>query len=167
MDIGRKIYYELATGNVLVDTGERQGDVIETTQTDDFSTFSELNGKDPSTIVSIQLNFGDRDSEFLNMGSMHVDPSTQVLTIYPKLSISADKTQITANGTDTATITVSIQDIANSHAINFAVNNGTPNTVNTSNGVATYGLTTTLTGNFVVTATSDLYGTNSITVTGV
>ncbi|WP_405175096.1 hypothetical protein MHI27_27475 [Paenibacillus sp. FSL H8-0261] len=37
MQIGRKIYYDNATGNVLVDTGERSSDVVETTQALDLT----------------------------------------------------------------------------------------------------------------------------------
>lgn len=41
MQIGRKIYYDNATGNVLVDTGEHSGDV-ETTQALDLTVYKAL-----------------------------------------------------------------------------------------------------------------------------
>lgn len=86
---------------------------------------------------------------------------------YPRLTIATDKTQITANGVDTATITVTVQDTISPHAISFTVNNGTPVVANTANGVATLSITTTVSGDYTVTATSDIYGTNSVTVKGV
>ena len=86
---------------------------------------------------------------------------------YPLLAITVDKAQITANGTDTATITVTVQDAVNPHTISFTVNNGSPVIVNTANGVATLPITTTVAGDYIVTATSDIYGTNSVTIKGV
>ncbi len=167
MQIGRKIYFDKSTGNVLLDCGEREGGVIETNKEDDFSVFPQLIGKDSSTSDFIQLAHGERSSEFLKMGSMHVDPTTKALTIYPRLTISTDKPQITSDGVDTATVTVSVQDTVQPHAINFTVNNGSPVVVNTVNGVATLPITTTVPGDYVVTASSDIYGTNSVTVKGV
>lgn len=167
MQIGRKIYFDKSIGKVLLDTGERMGDVIETTQLDDFSTFPQLKGIDPTTTDFIKLAYAERNAEFMNMGSMHIDPATKILTIYPQLTISSNKAQITANGTDTATITVTVQDTVNPHAISFTVNNGTPVIINTVNGVATLPITTTVIGDYVVKATSDIYGTNSVAVKGV
>lgn len=167
LQIGRKIYYEKMSGNVLVDTGERFGDVFETTKELEFSVYPQLMGKDPTTIDFIQLAYGERYAEFLNMGSLHIDPVTKILTIYPRLIITTNKAQITANGTDTATITVTVHDTTVAHAISFTVNNGAPVVVNTVSGVATLPITTTLIGNYIVTATSDLYGTNAVTVMGV
>lgn len=166
MEIGRKIYYD-AIGNVICDTGERMGDVVETTKDDDFTKYVQLIGKDPTTINYIQLVYGERSTEFANVGSMHVDPVTKILTIYQRLTIVSDKTQIATNGTDAATITVTVQDTVNPHAISFTVNNGAPVVVNTSNGIATLPITTTLAGDYIITATSDLYGTNSVAVKGV
>lgn len=166
LQIGRRVYYTKDTGNVLLFTAERSVDVRERTVEEDITTFSQLQGVG-ANLDYIQLAYGECANEFANLGSLHVVPLTKVLTIYPRLIISTDKTQITANGTDTAIITVTVQDTANPQAINFTVNSGVPVTINTSNGVATFGLTTTLTGDYVVTASSNLYGTNSITVKGV
>jgi len=167
MDIGRKIYYDKATGDVLQDCGVRMGSVIATTQTQDFRAYTALQPYLQSAVDFIQLAYGERSAEFTDMGSMHVDPATKALTIYPRLTISTDKTQITVNGTDTATITVTVQATINSHAISFTVNSGPPVTINTSNGAAKLPITTTIPGDYVITATSDLYGANSVIVKGV
>lgn len=58
MDIGRKIYYELATGNVIIDTGERSGSVVETTQDQDFIMYADLQKYQPSAVGVIQCGYG-------------------------------------------------------------------------------------------------------------
>jgi hypothetical protein len=72
MQIGRKIYYELSTGNVIQDTGERQGYVVETTQADDFASYNLLSGRVPSSIGYIQLAFGEQAGNFAQY-PYHVD----------------------------------------------------------------------------------------------
>ncbi len=167
MQIGRRIYFDMSTGDIILNTGERIGDVRETSKEEDFMVYPQLIRKDPTKIDFLQLFYGERASEFSTMGSMHVDPATKTLIIYPRLTISTDKTQITADGIDTATVTATIQDTTQSHAISFTVNNGAPVVVNTVNGATALPITTTMPGDYIVTATSDIYGTNSVTVKGV
>jgi hypothetical protein len=76
MQIGRKIYYDKATGNVYVTTAEMSGDVVETTQEQDFQTYTALHGIDPATVGMIQLEFGQYADKFAQY-PYHVDPSTQ------------------------------------------------------------------------------------------
>lgn len=168
MSVGRKIYYETFTGNTIFPPLESRSDpAIETSKEQDFLAYPFLKTLDPTKYDFVQLAFNERESDIQNMGSCHVNPVTKVLTIYPRLTITTDKVQITANGTDTATIKVTVQDITQTHSISFTVNNGTPVIVNTANGVATLPITTTVVGDYVIKVTSDLYGTNSITVRGV
>lgn len=87
-EIGRKIYYDVSTGAVLCDTGERQGFVCETTQADDFAAYPQLSEVDPATVGIIQLAYGERADEFANMVSMSVDPATGILTITPQTVVS-------------------------------------------------------------------------------
>lgn len=72
MEIGRKIYYELATGDVIQEIGEREGGVVETTQEQDFASYVVLSQRVPSTIGCIQLNYGDFESNFAQY-PYHVD----------------------------------------------------------------------------------------------
>lgn len=170
MNIGHRIYFEITTGNVVYPIREtREGsDPKETTQIEDFALYPHLKALNPVNYDFIQLDYTDiRNADLETMGSCHVDPTTKALTIYPRLTIASDKVQITANGTDTATITVTVQGTVSPHAISFTVNNGAPVVVNTANGIATLPITTTLIGDYVITAVSDLYGTNSVTVKGV
>lgn len=80
MEIGRKIYYNSTTGEILADTGERQGNVIETTLAQDLVNYPQLQGV---TIDFIQLAYGERAEEFANMTSYSVNPTTKQLTINP------------------------------------------------------------------------------------
>lgn len=76
VQIGRKLYYEKITGNVLVDTGERAGDVRETTETEDFAIYSELIGRNPQAVGCIRIAYGhDRDK--FGKYSFHIDPATE------------------------------------------------------------------------------------------
>lgn len=58
MQIGMRIYYDITTGNVIVNTGERSGNVVETTPDQDFSTYAELAERVPETVDMIQLEYG-------------------------------------------------------------------------------------------------------------
>lgn len=84
MQIGRKIYYELTTGNVIVDTGERSGGVVETTSEQDFATYIALSDRNPETVGMIQLEYGQYAEDFSQCNGYRIDPVTQqVLFSYP------------------------------------------------------------------------------------
>ncbi|KLU66292.1 hypothetical protein DEAC_c16910 [Desulfosporosinus acididurans] len=72
MQIGRRIYYEIATGNVIVDTGERQGDVVETTEDQDFQMYAQLQKYQQSSVGVIQCDYGYQLSNFQSY-PFHVD----------------------------------------------------------------------------------------------
>jgi hypothetical protein len=74
--IGRKIYYDKITGNVLVDTGEMCGDVRETTVEEDFQVFTALSGRNPETVGVIKLAYGEMRDDFMMAESYRVDPAT-------------------------------------------------------------------------------------------
>lgn len=74
--IGRKIYYELATGNIILETGERQGDVVETTFDQDIATFTALSERNRSSFDVLELSFGAYADNFVKY-PYHVDPTTK------------------------------------------------------------------------------------------
>ncbi|WP_020615734.1 hypothetical protein [Paenibacillus daejeonensis] len=76
MDIGRRIYYELSTGNVLVDTGERSGDVVETTQEQDFASYTALAERVPETVGLLELEYGELAEDFAQASGYRVDLET-------------------------------------------------------------------------------------------
>jgi hypothetical protein len=90
MQIGRKIYYELSTGNVIQDTGERQGSVVETTQEQDFEAYVSLAERVPSTVGCIQIDFGQYVQDFMECNGYRVDISGASPTLvfsYPDPSV--------------------------------------------------------------------------------
>ncbi|GED59380.1 DUF4376 domain-containing protein [Brevibacillus formosus] len=76
--IGRKIYYEMATGNVLVDTGERVGSVVETTLEQDFEAYRALKDRVPETVGCLQLDFG-QDADKFSQYLYRIDPKTKAI----------------------------------------------------------------------------------------
>lgn len=75
--IGRKIYYDVVTGSVLVDTGEHAGWVIETTIEQDIKTYSVLSGRKRDSFDYIQLDYGQYSQDFLTCLSYRVNPTTK------------------------------------------------------------------------------------------
>jgi len=72
MQIGRKIYYEKSTGNVILDTGEREGSVVETTTAQDFASYVVLSQRVPETVGVIQLVYC-KDREKFGVYAYHVE----------------------------------------------------------------------------------------------
>lgn len=84
MEIGRRIYYELSTGNVIQDTGERCGSVVETTIDQDFVSYSALSEKVRDTVGIIQLEYGQYLQDFINCNGYRVNLETNELEFsYP------------------------------------------------------------------------------------
>lgn len=61
--IGRRLYYLKTTGEVIQDTGERTGWVVETTVEQDFATYLALQELVPDTVGMIQLEYGAYDAD--------------------------------------------------------------------------------------------------------
>lgn len=73
MNIGRKIYYELSTGNIIQDTGERSGNVIETSIEQDFASYAALAERAPETVGVIKLPYGEYAQDFSEAIGVRVD----------------------------------------------------------------------------------------------
>src|SRR5690348_4818709 len=80
MQIGRKIYYDLATGNVILTRESRSGGAVDTTTEQDFVTYVALSERVPSTIGEIQLDYGQYDTEFaMYPTGCHIDLATSTV----------------------------------------------------------------------------------------
>ncbi|MGO4786772.1 hypothetical protein AB4124_04920 [Paenibacillus sp. 2KB_20] len=66
--IGRRLYYLKATGEVIQDTGERTGWVVETTLEQDFETYRSLHERVPETVGMIQLEYGAYAEDYAQGG---------------------------------------------------------------------------------------------------
>lgn len=60
---------------------QREGDVITTTQEEDFALYDNLIGKTENEVRVIELVFNERIDEFANMQSFYVDVNTLELII--------------------------------------------------------------------------------------
>lgn len=84
MEIGMKIYYDKETGNVILNTGEATGNVVETTVEQDFKSYIVLAERVPETVGVIQLEYGQLFDDFRNGSLVRVDPETkELLFMYP------------------------------------------------------------------------------------
>lgn len=80
--IGRKIYYDKITGEVLVDTGE--GSIIETTEEQDIARFVALSNRNRDTFDVIQLAYGQYREDFMQCINYRVNPENRELEFsYP------------------------------------------------------------------------------------
>ena len=61
MEIGAKIYFEKNTGNVILNTGDMQGFVVESTTEQDFENYEELKKYSKDSVGKIQLEYGELD----------------------------------------------------------------------------------------------------------
>ena len=84
MQVARKIYYDKATGNVIQDTGEREGSVIETNADQDFLSYVSLSGRVRETVGVLELNYGDYAQDFSECNGYNVNAETLTLEFsYP------------------------------------------------------------------------------------
>lgn len=82
--IGRRIYFEIITGNIIVDKGEMQDSVIATTIDQDITTFTALSERNRETFDVIELPFGAYTQDFAECNGYKVNPTTKVLEFtYP------------------------------------------------------------------------------------
>lgn len=75
MQIGRKIYYELQTGDVVLVVPEKFSG-IQTTKEQDFAMYETLSCRVPETIGVIELEYGQYSSDFQTCNSVRVDLDT-------------------------------------------------------------------------------------------
>lgn len=82
--IGRRIYYDKETGNVLVNTGQRQGFVKETTIEQDIQNYKALSERNRDTFDYIELEYGQYDEDFSASNGYRINPETKELEFsYP------------------------------------------------------------------------------------
>lgn len=84
MKIGRRIYYELSTGNVLLNTGERQGGVKPTTVEQDVIAYSVLSERNRDSFDVLELAYGQYAQDFAVSNDYRVNPETKQIEFrYP------------------------------------------------------------------------------------
>ena len=84
MKIGKHIYYELVTGNVILETGERQGSVFPTTIEQEIANFTVLSERNRNTFDFLELPYGAHAQDFVGSNGYRVNPKTKKLEFsYP------------------------------------------------------------------------------------
>ena len=84
MNIGRRIYYDKVTGDVLADTGERAGDVIELTIEQDIANYKALSERTRDSFDLIELSYGEFSQDFRECNGYRVDPTNKEMVFsYP------------------------------------------------------------------------------------
>jgi hypothetical protein len=84
MKIGKKIYYDKLTGNVITSTSEMQGDVVPTSMEYDMMLFKELSERNPQTVGLLELSYGAYSQDFKESIGYSVDVVTGLIKfMYP------------------------------------------------------------------------------------
>lgn len=84
MKIGRKIYYDITTGNIIIDTGERQGSVVPTTIEQDRHTYTALSERNTDSYDVLELPYGFLAQDFAESNGYRVNIETKTLEFsYP------------------------------------------------------------------------------------
>ena len=82
--VGKKIYYDINTGEVLLIMPEMGGEYRETTFEEDYNTYKVLNERLINTIGCIQLEYGQYAEDFAQCNGYRVNPETLELEFsYP------------------------------------------------------------------------------------
>lgn len=109
--IGRKIYYELSTGDVILIVPEKYAiNATNTTKEQDFQMYDVLSARNPDTIGCIQLEYKQYESDFQTANSVKVDLETGELKFnYPNFdeplsvivnNLKSQNMQLTSQVTD-------------------------------------------------------------------
>lgn len=84
MKIGRKIFYDKSTGDVVMDTGERSGSVVRTTIEQDIATYTALSERNRDSFDVLELEYGQYAQDFAECNGYRVNPETKELEFsYP------------------------------------------------------------------------------------
>lgn len=83
MKIGRKIYYEISTGDVILITPEKFSGIA-TTKEQDFAMYEALSCRVPESVGVVELEYGQYSSDFQICSAVRVDLETESLLFnYP------------------------------------------------------------------------------------
>lgn len=81
MKINSKVYYLIATGDVLVSTGEVETDGTPNTKEKDMLIYKSLQDKNIHEVDFIELEFGTMSATFRNSKSYYVDSKSKKLKV--------------------------------------------------------------------------------------
>ncbi|MFS1511893.1 hypothetical protein VQL36_05575 [Chengkuizengella sp. SCS-71B] len=84
--IGRKLYFDILTGEVILHIDEKIGQfVVETTKEQDFAMYDILAARNPEQVDFVQLEFGENRGDFEKASGFRIDLETnEVLFEFPE-----------------------------------------------------------------------------------
>ncbi|MDX8359832.1 hypothetical protein [Cytobacillus sp. IB215316] len=84
MEVGRRIYYDKSTGNILIDTQEIYGFVTKTTVDHDINSYKELSDRNRESFDFIELEYGEYRQDFTECNGYRINTETLELEFsYP------------------------------------------------------------------------------------
>lgn len=94
--IGKKIYYDKNTGELIYAVNERMGAVIETTAEQDRETFTALAERNENSYDVIQLEYGQYREDFVQSSSYRVDVDTkEIIFTYREVDENGGEVEVT------------------------------------------------------------------------
>lgn len=84
MEIGSRIYFDVLSGGVILNTGDRTGDLIITDIGYDATTYKVLSERNRETFDYIELEYGQYAQDFIECNGYKVNPETKAIEFsYP------------------------------------------------------------------------------------
>ena len=78
MNVGKRLFYDTSTGGIIVNTGDRSGDIRETTPQEDIAVYKELSERVESTYSWMDFTYGaHREEESLGGSIVRIDLETK------------------------------------------------------------------------------------------
>jgi len=78
MNIGKRVFYDTTSGNIIVNTGERSGNVLATTPQEDIMVYKELADRVEGTYSWVDFIYGaHREEESLGGSIVRIDLETK------------------------------------------------------------------------------------------
>lgn len=82
--VGRRVYYDTDTGNIILITSESEGNAFETTIDQDIQDFTALSERNRESFDVIQLEYGQYAQDFTECNGFRVNIETKTLEFsYP------------------------------------------------------------------------------------
>jgi len=127
--IGRKLYYDVNTGNeVLIVLQQNNNNAINTTKEQDFIMFGVLQARNPTQVGVIQFEYNEMQGDFEQCNSVKVDLETLKPIFEFPIRVVSQSEQISALETEnielkSKNVTLQEQSDNNAGAIDFIMFN--------------------------------------------
>ena len=84
INVGKRIYYDKITGEVILNTGDKQGVVIPMTAEQEIASYTALSERNRETFDVLELDYGEYAQDFAETNGYRINPDTkQIEFSYP------------------------------------------------------------------------------------